>query len=61
MKLKSYVAGAWVEGEGQGKVVVDAVRGEPVCEVTSAGIDMAEVMRYARDVGGTALRSMTFH
>ena len=61
MKLKSYVAGAWVEGAGQGKVVVDAVRGEPVCEVTSAGIDFADVVRYARQVGGPKLRAMTFH
>ncbi len=61
MKLTSYVAGQWVEGEGQGKTVVDAVRGQPVCEVTSAGIDMAEVVRYGRDVGGAALRAMTFH
>ena len=61
MKLTSYVAGQWVEGEGQGKTVLDAVRGQPVCEVTSAGIDMAEVVRYGRDVGGAALRAMTFH
>lgn len=61
MKLKSYIAGAWVEGEGAGKVIVDAVRAEPVCEVTSAGIDMAAVAQYARDVGGSKLRAMTFH
>ena len=61
MKLQSYVAGQWVEGEGVGKTVLDAVRGEPVCEVSSAGIDMAEVVRYGRDVGGAALRAMTFH
>ncbi len=61
MKLKSYIAGAWVEGAGEGRPVVDAVRGEPVCTVTSDGIDMAQAVRYAREVGGSKLRAMTFH
>ncbi len=61
MKLQSYIAGAWVEGAGQGRQVVDAVHGEPVCTVTSDGINMAEAVRYARDIGGSGLRAMTFH
>ena len=61
MKLQSYIGGAWVEGSGEGKVVVDAVRGEPVCSVSSAGIDMQAAVRYAREVGGPKLRAMTFH
>ncbi|EED36686.1 phenylacetic acid degradation protein paaN [Luminiphilus syltensis NOR5-1B] len=60
MKLTSYVAGAWVEGQDEGKLVVDAVRGEPVCRVSSAGIDFAKVVQYARDVAGPKLRAMTF-
>ncbi len=61
MKLKSYVSGSWVEGAGDGRTVLDAVRGGPVCQVTSDGIDMAAAVRYARDVGGSKLRAMTFH
>lgn len=61
MKLQSYIAGAWVEGSGQGRQVVDAVHGEPICAVTSDGLNMAEAVRYARDIGGNGLRAMTFH
>ncbi len=41
MKLSSYVTGQWREGEDAGVVVRDAVTGDPVCEVSSAGIDFA--------------------
>ncbi len=61
MKLESYVAGEWREGAGQGVEVVDSISGETICEVSSEGIDFSEVVRYGREVGGRALRSMTFH
>ena len=61
MKLTSYIAGEWVEGSAPGSVVRDAVTGEPVCEVSSSGVDMAAAVSYSRDVGGVALRAMTFH
>lgn len=60
-KLESYVLGKWTVGEGDGRAVVDAVRGEPVCTVDASGIDMLKVVEYGRQVGGTALRAMTFH
>ena len=61
VKLTSYIAGEWVEGSAPGSVVRDAVTGEPVCEVSSSGVDMAAAVSYSRDVGGVALRAMTFH
>ena len=61
MKLQSYVMGAWVSGVGEGRQVVDAVRGEPVCVVDATGIDMVQVADYGRRIGGSALRAMTFH
>ena len=60
MKLQSYVMGAWVSGVGEGRQVVDAVRGEPVCVVDATGIDMVQVTDYGRRIGGSALRAMTF-
>lgn len=61
MKLQSYVCGEWCEGTGNGVALFDAVKGDPVCEVNSDGIDFAEVVRHAREAGGPALRAMTFH
>jgi oxepin-CoA hydrolase / 3-oxo-5,6-dehydrosuberyl-CoA semialdehyde dehydrogenase len=59
--LQSYVAGAWVTPDGDGRPVFDAVTGEEVARVSSAGIDMAAALGYGRSVGGPALRALTFH
>lgn len=59
--LDSYVAGRWTTPEGPGTVVHSAVTGEPLAEVSAAGIDAGAAVTYAREVGGPALRQMTFH
>lgn len=61
MKLNSYVCGKWHEGASQGVETFNAITGATVCHVSSDGIDFGEVVRYGRDVGGSALRAMTFH
>jgi oxepin-CoA hydrolase/3-oxo-5,6-dehydrosuberyl-CoA semialdehyde dehydrogenase len=61
MRLKSYACGAWVEGAGLGVVLNSAVTGEAVAEINSRGIDFAAMLRYGREVGGPALRALTFH
>jgi len=61
MKMQSYMSGQWVEGQGQGVEVFNAVNGEAVGEVTSAGIDFKAAVEYGREKGGAALRAMTFH
>jgi len=61
MKLQSYVGGKWRSGDGQGILMRDASTGEIVAEAGSAGIDFSATLAYARDVGGPALRAMTFH
>ncbi|WP_206613491.1 phenylacetic acid degradation bifunctional protein PaaZ [Parahaliea mediterranea] len=59
--LESYVAGQWQAGKGEGVTVRDAVGGERVCQVSSDGIDFGAAVRHGREVGGPALRAMTFH
>ena len=59
--LRSYTGGAWRTGSGEGVPLHDAVTGEPVARVSSAGIDMAGALDYGRRVGGPALRELTFH
>lgn len=60
-KVSSFVAGRWHEAPEGGTVIADPTTGAAVAEVSSEGIDAAEVVRYGRDVGGPALRAMTFH
>jgi oxepin-CoA hydrolase/3-oxo-5,6-dehydrosuberyl-CoA semialdehyde dehydrogenase len=58
--VRSYIAGRWSAPDG-GTPVYDAVTGAPVAEVSSAGIDFAAALAYGRQVGGPALRELTFH
>src|SRR6516225_3359273 len=59
--LRSYVSGTWTEPADAGRPVLDAVTGDEVARVSSAGIDVAAALDYARVTGGPALREMTFH
>ncbi|HJY00666.1 MAG TPA: phenylacetic acid degradation bifunctional protein PaaZ, partial [Streptosporangiaceae bacterium] len=59
--LRSYVSGAWTEPADEGRPVLDAVTGEEVARVSSAGIDVAAALDYGRATGGPALRELTFH
>jgi oxepin-CoA hydrolase/3-oxo-5,6-dehydrosuberyl-CoA semialdehyde dehydrogenase len=60
-KLGNYITGKWVEGDGEGQTLFNAVTGEPVGAATSKGLDLAAMTEYARSVGNPALRKMTFH
>ena len=59
--LSSYVQGRWVTPRGDGAAVHDAVTGEEIARLSTAGIDMAGTLDYGRRVGGPALRALTFH
>lgn len=59
--LSSYVRGRWVTPAGDGLVVSDAVTGQEIARLSTAGIDMAAALDYGRTVGGPALRTLTFH
>jgi oxepin-CoA hydrolase / 3-oxo-5,6-dehydrosuberyl-CoA semialdehyde dehydrogenase len=58
--VRSYIAGRWFAPDS-GTPVYDAVTGEPVAEVSSAGVDFGAALAYGREVGGPALRELTFH
>jgi len=61
MKLSSYALGAWHQGIDDGVLINDAVYGEPVAQLSSAGLDFGAMVEYARRVGGPNLRRYTFH
>ncbi len=60
MKLKSYLAGRWVAGEGKPSTLVNPATEEVVAETSSAGLDLKGALEHARNVGGPALRALTF-
>src|SRR6266446_565199 len=61
MKLESFVRGKWASPGTEITEIRSAVSGDVVAQAVGGGLDMREVLAYARDVGGKNLRRMTFH
>ncbi|MDB5511593.1 MAG: phenylacetic acid degradation bifunctional protein PaaZ [Enterovirga sp.] len=59
--LQSYVQDRWVCPTGGLVEIASAIDGRPVATCSSQGVDFAAAVRHARDMGGPALRAMTFH
>lgn len=59
--LQSYVTGKWITPEGDASPLINAVTGDEVARYSSVSIDFGPVVAYGREVGGPALRALTFH
>ncbi|MBA3417568.1 MAG: phenylacetic acid degradation bifunctional protein PaaZ [Geodermatophilaceae bacterium] len=59
--LESYVEGHWYAAADDGTPLADAVTGDEVARISSAGLDVPAMLHYGRTVGGPALRQLTFH
>lgn len=59
--LESYVTGQWLVPEGDALPLVNAVTGDEVARFASGAVDIGAVVNYGREVGGPALRALTFH
>ena len=59
-QLRSHVCGQWRAGTGAGQTLFNPATEEALATVSSAGIDVAAALDYARRRGGPALRAMTF-
>ena len=60
LKLGNFVLGNWIEGDGDGQLLYNAVNGNPFAIATTKGLDFADILNYARQKGNPALRKMTF-
>ena len=59
-KLGNYVTGKWIEGDGDGQELYNAVTDKVITNATSKGLDFEGILKYAREKGNPALRNMTF-
>ena len=59
--IKSYIRGQWTFGRGSGTPLYSPVDGSYIGHVSTEGIDLASVLQYGREVGGPALRKMSFY
>ena len=60
-KLGNYITGHWIEGDGEGQQLYNAVNGNLIATATTKGVDFASILHYGRTKGSYALRKMTFH
>jgi oxepin-CoA hydrolase/3-oxo-5,6-dehydrosuberyl-CoA semialdehyde dehydrogenase len=58
--LENFVQGRWQPGTGTLATLVNPTTGEPVARCGTGGVDMRAALAYAREVGGPALRRLTF-
>lgn len=59
-KLQSYAQGGWHQAKS-GSVLYHAINGEAVAEISSSGLDFADMLTYGRRVGSNNLAQYTFH
>src|SRR4051794_32083708 len=59
--LHSLALDRWVEPTGSLADIASAVDGRIVARVSSAGLDFAAMVEHAREIGGSALRKLSFH
>ncbi|MBT8491640.1 MAG: 3,4-dehydroadipyl-CoA semialdehyde dehydrogenase [Deltaproteobacteria bacterium] len=59
-QLASYLSGEWKPGTGTGRDLLNPATEEVLAQTSTAGLDLGDAMRFARDRGGAALRELTF-
>jgi oxepin-CoA hydrolase/3-oxo-5,6-dehydrosuberyl-CoA semialdehyde dehydrogenase len=60
-KLENFVENKWMQGDGKGQSLYNAVTGEAVTSATAQGLDFKGMINYAHKVGNPNLRKLTFH
>src|SRR5215217_2953987 len=60
-QLLNYALDRWTPGEGNLAEISSAIDGAPVAITGSGGLDFGGMLRHSREVGGPALRKLTFH
>src|SRR5438270_6275398 len=60
VQLLNYERDRWIAGEGAVEIA-SAIDGAPVATTGSGGLNFAGMLQHAREIGGPALRKLTFH
>jgi len=60
IELKSHLGGNWIAGHGKPTSLLNPATEAEIAKVGGGETDFAAARAYARDVGGPALRAMTF-
>ena len=60
-QLLNFAFDQWVQGQGDLAEIQSAIDGSLIARTGSGGLDFGGMLRHAREVGGPALRQLTFH
>nr|WP_170537915.1 phenylacetic acid degradation bifunctional protein PaaZ [Ruegeria arenilitoris] len=60
-QISSFAAGQWVAPGAGARTIASAITGEPFATAGNDALDVQAMLAHARDVGGPALRQLTFH
>ena len=62
LDVTSFAAGNWIGSSKEtARDIKSAVTGEVIAQAGNGDLDYQAMLDYARNVGGPALRSLTFH
>ena len=59
--VSSFAAGQWITPGAGARNIASAVTGDVIAQAGNDGLDVQAMLSYGRDVGGPALRKLTFH
>lgn len=59
--VQSFAAGQWTNPGAGARNIASAITGEVIATAGNDALDVQGMLSYARDVGGPALRKLTFH
>ncbi|PWU04690.1 MAG: phenylacetic acid degradation bifunctional protein PaaZ [Bacteroidetes bacterium] len=60
-KLGNYVLGKWINGEGEGQALYNAVNGDIINYASTKGLDFGAILEYGRKKGSASLSKYNFH
>ncbi|WP_170340271.1 phenylacetic acid degradation bifunctional protein PaaZ [Ruegeria arenilitoris] len=60
-QISSFAAGQWVAPGAGARTIASAITGEPFATAGNDALDVQAMLAHGRDVGGPALRRLTFH
>lgn len=61
LDVKSFAAGHWIRPDANARTIENAVTGDALGRAGNDALDVQGMLDHARDVGGPALRKLTFH
>ncbi len=60
IELESHLEGQWKKGTGKKSTLINPTTGVAVAQTSTEGLDFASALSWSREVGGAALRGLTF-